>query len=53
MQLETELKRRGPKLKPEDEKKVAVIFWVKKKYYKEAKLKADGIERKYDSKKGD
>ena len=46
-------KRRGPKLKPSEEKKVAVIFWVKKKYYNEAKEKANAIERKFDSKKGD
>jgi len=43
--------RRGPKPKPAEEKKVAVIFWVKQKFYYDAKKEANAIERKYDSKK--
>jgi hypothetical protein len=43
--------RRGPKEKPAEEKKVAVVFWVKQKHYLEAKKDANVIERKYHTKK--
>ena len=42
--------RRGPKPKPAEEKKVAVIFWVKQKFYYDAKKEANAIERKYHTK---
>ena len=42
--------RRGPKPKPAEEKKVAVIFWVKQKFYLSAKKEANAIERKYHTK---
>ena len=42
--------RRGPKPKPATEKKVAVVFWVKQKFYYDAKKEANAIERKYHSK---
>lgn len=42
-------KKRGPKEKPESEKKVAVRIWVKRKFYGKASKEAKTIERKYNS----
>jgi hypothetical protein len=42
-------KKRGPKEKPEKEKKVPVRIWVKKKYYAKASKEAKAIERKYSA----
>lgn len=41
--------KRGPKPKPEQEKKVPVKIWVKKKYFSKAKQEVDAIERKYSA----
>lgn len=41
--------RRGPKEKPQSEKKVPVKIWVKQKHFKAAKKDADEIERKYNT----
>lgn len=40
--------RRGPKAKPEAEKKVMVGFWVKKKYEEYARMEIAGLEVKYE-----
>ena len=41
--------RRGPKEKPQQEKKVPVKFWVKQKHFKAAKKDAEDLEGKYNS----
>jgi hypothetical protein len=41
--------KRGPKPKPENEKKVPVKIWVKKKYFTKAQQEANAIERKYNT----
>lgn len=46
------IKKRGPKPKAEMEKKVPVKIWVKKKYYKPAKIECDAIERKFTAIEG-
>lgn len=43
------MKKRGPKTKPESEKKVAIRIWVKKKYYAKAKKQAAAIEGIYNT----
>jgi hypothetical protein len=43
------LNKRGPKEKPEAEKKVAIRIWVKKKHHAKASKEAKTIERKYNS----
>jgi hypothetical protein len=42
-------KKRGPKEKPDSEKKVAIRIWVKKKYHAKAAKEAKKIEREYNS----
>lgn len=44
------MKKRGPKNKPDAEKKVAIRIWVKKKYFTKAKKQALAIERIYNTK---
>lgn len=41
------MKKRGPKEKPEKDKKVPVRIWVKKKHQKRAAEDAKIIEQKY------
>lgn len=44
--------KRGPKEKPEAEKKQAIRIWVKKKYHAKASKEAKALERKYDTIEG-